>query len=284
MGNSVAKKKGFANEDLDEELGKNTIAFQWRDYDPAIARFNKIDRFAEKYQPISPYGFTASNPIYFREIAGDSLMLFKNGKYISTVDNGKDDITGFNQKSKVDKNGKETFTGAQSFSFNDLDSDMVALKNGDMELSFISSDQVDGAMKRSGVKKQNVFSRWSYASSESNKGKMDFKYDGIIKPTGLNIINGVGYNSADFGNYLWGNAMGRMGFTSVMARSAAHMNAWWSAKESNPGLKSDYPWTISWFMNRSWGGDGSGDQRAIQNGLNDSGSYWKAKKRSFKNL
>ena len=43
------------------------------DYDPVIARFNKIDRFAEKYYSISNYAFTANNPILHNEIAGDSI-------------------------------------------------------------------------------------------------------------------------------------------------------------------------------------------------------------------
>ena len=73
LGNSTAQKKGFANEELEEELGKNTVAFQWRDYDPALGRFNKIDRFAEKYFTITPYHFTANNPILYQEIGGDSI-------------------------------------------------------------------------------------------------------------------------------------------------------------------------------------------------------------------
>ncbi|WP_159288372.1 RHS repeat domain-containing protein [Tenacibaculum maritimum] len=72
-GNSTAEKFKYQGQELEEELGKNTYAYQWRDYDPAIARFNKIDRFAEKYMKNSPYSFTANNPIYFREIAGDSI-------------------------------------------------------------------------------------------------------------------------------------------------------------------------------------------------------------------
>ena len=58
---------------LEEELGKDTYAYQWRDYDPAIARFNKTDRFSEKYYSISPYAFTANNPVLYNEIAGDSI-------------------------------------------------------------------------------------------------------------------------------------------------------------------------------------------------------------------
>ncbi|BDW93356.1 hypothetical protein MACH07_21880 [Flagellimonas marinaquae] len=72
-GNSVAQKWKFANEEFEDDLGKNTVAYQWRDYDPAIGRFNKIDRFAEKYVHLTPYHFAANNPNFFREINGDSL-------------------------------------------------------------------------------------------------------------------------------------------------------------------------------------------------------------------
>ena len=65
--------KKFQGQELEEELGKNTYAYQWRDYDPAIGRFGKVDRFADKYLAISPYAFTANNPISFIEVKGDSI-------------------------------------------------------------------------------------------------------------------------------------------------------------------------------------------------------------------
>lgn len=67
--------KTFQGQEEEKELGKNTYAYQWRDYDPAIARFNKIDRFAEKYANLTPYHFASNNPMLFREIAGDSLKI-----------------------------------------------------------------------------------------------------------------------------------------------------------------------------------------------------------------
>lgn len=79
----------FQGQEEEKELGKNTYAFQWRDYDPAIARFNKIDRFAEKYENTTPYHFSANNPIFFREIKGDSINvaeLYKkdeDGNYVN---------------------------------------------------------------------------------------------------------------------------------------------------------------------------------------------------------
>jgi RHS repeat-associated protein len=64
----------FQGQELEVEFGKNTYAYQWRDYDPAIGRFNKIDRFAEKYYSVTPYHFSANNPVFFMEINGDSIQ------------------------------------------------------------------------------------------------------------------------------------------------------------------------------------------------------------------
>nr|WP_282161196.1 RHS repeat-associated core domain-containing protein [Ulvibacterium marinum] len=72
--NSTAEKFKYQGKEYEEELDKNTYAFGWRDYDPAIARFNKIDRFAEKYHAVTPYHFSKNNPIFFREINGDSVQ------------------------------------------------------------------------------------------------------------------------------------------------------------------------------------------------------------------
>ncbi len=91
FGNATAQKYKFQGEELEEELGKNTYAYQWRDYDPAIGRFNKIDRFAEKYQLMTPYHFSANNPVFFREIAGDSINVAdlykkdKDGNYVNAT-------------------------------------------------------------------------------------------------------------------------------------------------------------------------------------------------------
>ncbi len=72
---NLGEKYKYANKEFEEELDINTIAFGWRDYDPATARFNKIDRFAEKYSSMSTYQFAANNPIYFREIGNIPNLL-----------------------------------------------------------------------------------------------------------------------------------------------------------------------------------------------------------------
>src|SRR5690606_29100949 len=97
------KYKTYQGKEIEEDLGLNTLAFGWRDYDPAIARFNKIDRFAEKYEDLTPYHFTANNPLTYLEINGDSLDVAndrsskrdirnlvrgRNRRYLSIDDNG----------------------------------------------------------------------------------------------------------------------------------------------------------------------------------------------------
>ncbi len=104
-GNSIAQKWKFQGQELEEELGKNTYAYQWRDYDPAIGRFNKIDRFAEKYYQESPYHFTKNNPLIFTEIKGDSIAAGSQAEWnkqkqavVAKRDNLQSKIDGFNEK------------------------------------------------------------------------------------------------------------------------------------------------------------------------------------------
>ena len=74
-GSDEGQKWKYQGQEFEEDLGKKTYAYQWRDYDPALGRFGKIDRFAEKYISDSPYSFSKNNPIRFQEIAGDSLWI-----------------------------------------------------------------------------------------------------------------------------------------------------------------------------------------------------------------
>lgn len=44
-------------------------------YDPALGRFHTQDRFASKYYDLSPYQYTANNPINFIDVNGDSIWV-----------------------------------------------------------------------------------------------------------------------------------------------------------------------------------------------------------------
>src|SRR5690606_23768499 len=116
--NSQAEKYKYQGQEHEEELGKNTYAFQWGDYDPAILLMGKIDRFAEKYYEQSPYSFSQNKPMRFNENKGDSLwinykgnrVLYENGnlsnrdgtaytgKGVKVQDDGTVKLSGFLKK------------------------------------------------------------------------------------------------------------------------------------------------------------------------------------------
>lgn len=68
--NSVPNKYKFGGKEEQTDLALNTIDWGWRQFDPAIARWNVIDQWAEKFVSTSPYVFVSDNPILNREIDG----------------------------------------------------------------------------------------------------------------------------------------------------------------------------------------------------------------------
>lgn len=94
----------YNGKEFQDELGLNVYDYGWRNYDPAIGRFLKIDRFAEKYHELTPYNYSANSPIIFRDIAGDSINVSKllgfdkitNGNTTQKIVNDLSAITGLN--------------------------------------------------------------------------------------------------------------------------------------------------------------------------------------------
>ena len=257
--------------------------------EPAIGRFTSVDPHAENYYSWSPYVYVGNNPIKRTDLTGMDWFIFdaNSGAYTK----GRVGAEGVDRMvvKNLDEKGnvKHTF-----YDFNDPKSDVESIENGEIDrFEQLSDDVVKNIINESGVTEENVFSRWTYALRESNAnnlsgtGKMDFRtYPSIAGTNSLYIRKGTAYNASDAGNFLWGYAMRVMGFSLMAARSAAQANAWWSAKESN-GEGSQNPNSIRrWFENRSWLGDSKEDQRAIQKGMQDAGSYWKYKINTIKKL
>jgi RHS repeat-associated protein len=94
----------YNGKEYQDELGQNVYAFGWRDYDPAIGRFNKMDRFSEKYFNLTPYGYAGNNPVLFNDIQGDSIGVGKNlfESFRNEAQTRKSNILQ-NRKSQIDK-------------------------------------------------------------------------------------------------------------------------------------------------------------------------------------
>ncbi|WP_430412812.1 DUF6443 domain-containing protein [Kordia sp.] len=221
--NSVAKKFKYANKEKEEELGLNTIAYGWRDYDPAKARFNKIDRFAEKYYSDNPYHFTKNNPISNREIQGDSVWVFteavrKKGVIVGhhaflRVQTDKQDVivelwgqtdpdTGQQLRTgipRVDGFSWSNVNGRSAVSSGDLiepkgDNDNYEFENSIIEFAnyFKNSETtVDGKKDFANLPDYNAFGPNSNSFVKSlvkNAGGVDLKFP----------ISGIGANKTEF--------------------------------------------------------------------------------------
>jgi RHS repeat-associated protein len=94
--------------ELDKMHGLNTYDYGARQYDPILARWDRMDPLAEKYYGISPYAYCANNPVNAIDKEG-KLTLFINGFHngweggTSTYWNGFDNaiMSHFNDRNKL---------------------------------------------------------------------------------------------------------------------------------------------------------------------------------------
>ncbi len=81
---------GYNGQEFDESLGLNVSEMTFRQYDPAIGRFNVIDAAAELAQNWTPYRFGFNNPVLFSDPSG--LWEVKDGNWYT---NDAKDISRF---------------------------------------------------------------------------------------------------------------------------------------------------------------------------------------------
>jgi len=67
---NTAQKYTFNGQQFDESLNLNVQEMTFRQYDPAIGRFNGIDRLASLVPSITPYRFGYNNPIFWSDPTG----------------------------------------------------------------------------------------------------------------------------------------------------------------------------------------------------------------------
>jgi RHS repeat-associated protein len=53
----------YNSKELQDELSLNTIDFGWRQYDPAIARWNVVDPLADRRHWMTPFNYVQNNPL-----------------------------------------------------------------------------------------------------------------------------------------------------------------------------------------------------------------------------
>jgi hypothetical protein len=78
----------------------------------------------------------------------------------------------------------------------------------------------------------------------------------------LYLIGGTAYDNYDAGNFVWGNAMQKLGVPYDLVKLGSEYNGFWNGKLQNQ------KWDESqhWIKRITWTGDSKEDQRAIKRG------------------
>lgn len=219
------------------------IDFGARLFDNVVPRFISVDPLADHQLQVhkSPYTGLSNNPINRIDPDGrfDDYLVDKYGTLKEVKDTNKPD-----RILQVD----DSNLTERVYELNDATNDSEQLASyqiGDQIVTFISDLEINGIMKNSKIDSKNIISRTFYAATEA-VGQMDFgklyfdkKSDiynpsynkvGDNEPQGLFIFgsNSTVYNALDAGNFLWGNAMKRLGFGITTAIWGSNYNNWMS--------------------------------------------------------
>ena len=120
--------------EFQDELGLDWLDYGARMYDAKLGRFHTLDRFAEKYFGLTPYQYSANNPIRFIDLNGDSIvaliapnqvygaghiaMLIQNieGTYSLWSKNGTTENLGISGKNDIgDQEGRGVYDSPEAF-------------------------------------------------------------------------------------------------------------------------------------------------------------------------
>ena len=173
---SNSYKYQYNGKEFQNELSLNVYDYGQRAYDPAIGRFNRLDRFSEKYYGLSPYNYTANNPVRFIDIKGDSLWINHRGNEILYQDgrvSNSDGSTYLGKGVKVKKDGTPKLKGFLKKAVNALNT----LSSETVGNSIV--DELQGSSSNYTIVRSNTGNRY-------NRGRNEIQFDPSSKHGGIN--------------------------------------------------------------------------------------------------
>lgn len=246
---SSSYRYGFnAQEKSDDVIAGNYTAEYW-EYDSRIGRRWNVDIKPNIAQ--SPYSCLNNNPIWFSDIKGDTSYRFNNeGTFLGMADLDVAGIRGsvgeYKTYNDIKGNSFQAWEGNKNFSFNDESTDreqLNSLQIGLKGITIVSDENINWVMNKSDIKHRSFFSRWDFAQTESVDERMDFNFRYTLPSQGIVPSDGdvkqfdkyggfmlfgdhkVSYNLNDAGQFLWGQAMNRLGFDYSTAKIGSELFA-----------------------------------------------------------
>ncbi|WP_409416741.1 DUF6443 domain-containing protein [Flavobacterium sp. PS2] len=139
LNNQLGYKYKYNSRELQDELGLNMTAMDYRQYDPAIGRFNSMDRLSELAYSISPYRFAYNNPVYWNDPTG----LFESIDEAKKWAKEHGIRTGWFSRNKIEEVGDGTWAinnkkeGTSHSAVNATDAEAMGLNAGDVVTSVL---------------------------------------------------------------------------------------------------------------------------------------------------
>lgn len=277
-------RKGFNGIEHTTDLDLNQYDAFYRTLDPQIGRFWQIDPKPDLSESL--YSAMSNNPILKADFLGDTAIVFgSDGNFLRFQDDGKKRFSGRRITSETTTTNADgtttTVTKYNKFKLNDGKLVAQAVKNGVInKVEMVSRAKMDRQMDRSGVTTAAARNNsLSYAKAQGvSGGAMDYAVQGAIagdlNKNTLYVTGGVGYDIADFGNFLFGRGIGELGIPAGFGEMGGQYNHIMNSRRGNDvtPLFDLGPGTYGkpgWF-------DAVSDQQAISNGYSSSPAVIKA--------
>ena len=251
---------GFNTQEQDDEVygnGNLNSAIFW-EYDTRLGRRWNVD--PKVNLSISSFACFSNSPISVSDIYGDTTYRFNtSGIYLGVDGLEVNGLWGTIGIFKTTEKGNQYWLGDRYFKFNDPKIDIFQLESmkvGDKEITLISDKEINSIMKQTDIHWRWLASRINFAATESGRdergsGKMDYGLKLGGKPGGgKNEGNGnfilyessnTSYNAMDAGQFLWGQAMKRLGFDYSSALAGSQINEKLGDSEADQrAIKSGY--------------------------------------------
>ncbi len=242
-GSAEGYRFGFNTQEKDDEVYQTGVLYSakfWV-YSSTIGRRWNID--LKPNNSLSYYACFENSPIINTDIFGDTIYRFNTkGEFIDVTNLDEAGLWGAIGELKQDENGVNYFIGDRYFKFNDSRIDIFKLESldeGDQAITTISDREINSIMKQTDIYWRGIFGRTYFAATESGRdarghGKMDYGVKLGGSPGGGNNdsrgdfylfeSSSTAYNAMDAGNYLWGHAMKRLGFSYSSAKTGSQTN------------------------------------------------------------